>query len=37
MKLLKDYFTEEECKYIIDSCENKPRHQDRYEITKFTP
>ena len=36
MKYLKDYLTEEECKYIIDSCKNKPRLQNRYEITEFT-
>ena len=36
MKYLKDYLTEEECKYIIDSCKNKPRKQNRYEITEFT-
>ena len=36
MKYLKDYLTEEECKYIIDSCKNKPRMQNRYEITEFT-
>tara|TARA_B100000287_G_scaffold91334_1_gene83610 strand:- start:1105 stop:1572 length:468 start_codon:yes stop_codon:yes gene_type:complete len=35
MKRLKNYLTEEECKSIIDSCKNKPRKQNRYEITEF--
>ena len=36
MKYLKNYLTDEECKYIIDSCKNKPRKQNRYEITRFS-
>ena len=36
MKCLKNYLTDEECKYIIDSCKNKPRLQNRYEITEFS-
>lgn len=35
MKRLEKYLTDKECQMLIDSCKNRPRMQNRFEITQF--